>query len=119
MSYYGMLKWRKRGQAEIDRLEKDNRAKPKKSEIIYVEFVNALKAAIAESEANIIAEIRAHGKKSWVALAWLAERRWPQRWARPERIEHTGKDGGPIKTEISPQAQAFIQAITAERKNKK
>jgi transposase len=32
----------------------------------------------------------------WTAAAWRLERRFPERWSSKARIEHTGKDGGPI-----------------------
>lgn len=32
-------------------------------------------------------------KPEWMAAAWLAERRNPGEYARPQRIEHTGKGG--------------------------
>ena len=93
-------KWMKRGEAELKRINGDARRKVKPSEASFVEFHEAVKKAIGFSEASIISEIRSHGRKTWQALAWLAERRWPKRWARPERIEHTGKDGGPVAHEV-------------------
>ena len=65
----------------------------------YHEFAEAIKKAQDEAEAMLIAEIRAHGRKTWQALAWLAERRHPERWAKPNRYEVSGPDGGPIKVE--------------------
>jgi hypothetical protein len=32
----------------------------------------------------------------WKASAWLLERRMPEEYARLQKLEHTGKDGGPL-----------------------
>lgn len=31
----------------------------------------------------------------WSAAAWRLERKHPKKWARTEKLEHSGKDGGP------------------------
>jgi len=36
----------------------------------------------------------------WTANAWHLERKHPERWGRRERVEHTGKDGGPIDARV-------------------
>ncbi|MDP3937833.1 MAG: hypothetical protein Q8R92_06825 [Deltaproteobacteria bacterium] len=36
----------------------------------------------------------------WTANAWHLERKHPERWGRKERVEHTGKDGGPIDARV-------------------
>lgn len=100
IAYNTLNEWMKRGAAELERVNGDKRRKIKPGEALYTEFHEAVKKAIDFSEASIISEIRVHGRKTWQALAWLAERRWPKRWARPERIEHTGKDGGPVAHEV-------------------
>ena len=83
--YDTMNEWRKRGQAEIDRIGEDKRRKIRESEKPYVEFSEAIKRAIDESEAALITDIRAAGRKQWQANAWIAERRWPKRWSKIER----------------------------------
>lgn len=39
----------------------------------------------------------------WQALAFMLERKWPNKWGKKEKVEaavqHTGKDGGPIQHE--------------------
>lgn len=46
------------------------------------DFSNAVNKAIAESEAEDLAGIRAAGADDWKALAWRMERRFGQRWGR-------------------------------------
>ncbi len=38
--------------------------------------------------------------RTWTAAAWWLERKFPDEWARRERIEHTGQDGGPLRIVI-------------------
>lgn len=48
-------------------------------------FRAALEAAEAGLELGLVAEIRkAASAGDWKAAAWLAERRFPERWAKPE-----------------------------------
>lgn len=95
IDYQTHRNWMIRGEIEKARLA-DKRCNPHKKEAIYVDYFEAIKRAIDYSEASIITQIKAHGKKQWTALAWLAERRWPKRWAKVERRELSGPDGGPI-----------------------
>ena len=38
-------------------------------------------------------------KFDWAAAAWRLERKFQTRWGRKERLEHSGPEGGPIRTE--------------------
>lgn len=61
-------------------------------------LVTAIENAEAEAEASytaIIAKAAAE-PRNWTAAAWWLERRRPDEFARREKLEHTGKDGGPI-----------------------
>lgn len=62
-------------------------------------LVTAMEKAEAEAEATystIIANAAAD-PKNWTAAAWWLERRHPQEYARREKVEMTGKDGGPLE----------------------
>lgn len=84
----------------------------------YFDFFNALTRAETNASLTMMATIRkvaqGYKKKSvfmgrdgpvtyddeipadWRAAAWWLERRYPDEYGR-QRIEHTGKDGGPIE----------------------
>ena len=80
----------------------------------------AIEKAEAEAEATytgIIAQATAD-PKNWTAAAWWLERRHPQDYGKKDRIEMTGKDGGPIEhhdvaTLPDHERQALADAIRA------
>lgn len=92
--------WLKRGAREKDRVERNPRAKVRKSERKYVEFSNAIEKALAHAEIRDVAIIGKAAEKEWQAAAWRLERKFPDRWGRKDKysLEHTGKDGGAIET---------------------
>lgn len=65
----------------------------------YVSFLHACEKADASAEGDALARIRM-GELQWQAQAWFLERRHHNRWARIERHEHTGADGGKIEIEF-------------------
>jgi len=65
----------------------------------YREFHAAVSEAIAASEIRDVALIAKAATEQWTAAAWRLERRYPEKWGRKERHEHSGPEGGPIKTE--------------------
>jgi transposase-like protein len=98
--------WLKRGAREKRRAEKGNGKgnghRIRKAEAAYVAFSDAVKKAMAESELVDIATIAKASKRTWQAAAWRLERKYPDRWGRKDRIDAsiTGKDGGPVVTEV-------------------
>jgi transposase len=66
---------------------------------IYRDFLNATERAIAEAEIRDLEEIRK--AKDWTAKAWRLERKFPKRWGRQDRLEHSGPDGGPIINKVT------------------
>lgn len=63
---------------------------------IYRDLWEAVKKAEAEAETKALKQIRSAASESWQAAAWYLERKFPARWGRKERVEHTGKDGEAI-----------------------
>ena len=58
----------------------------KKGRKPYREFVDAMNEAKARFEQGAVAAIALHGKKKdWKAAAWLLERRYPERYYKPEK----------------------------------
>lgn len=81
-------------------------------------FGTALENAEAEAEATYSAIIAREAAipKNWTAAAWWLERRHPADYARREKVEMTGKDGGPIEhADITAlpdhERQALAEAI--------
>lgn len=92
------------------------------------EFWDAIKKAEAEAEIRLITDLQKIAKKNnqWQGIAWVLERKYPDKWGKRERveanIEHTGKNGGPIKTEntidltsLSDQELAVLERILEQQ----
>jgi transposase len=60
-----------------------------------VEFAEAVQRAVAESEAVLVARIaKAAGEpRHWTAAAWMLERRFPERYAKRDILQHQGSIG--------------------------
>lgn len=59
---------------------------------IYVQFLHELKKAEIEGEAAAINQIvKAAQEGNWTAAAWMLERRFPERWARVQKVEVSWK----------------------------
>jgi hypothetical protein len=64
---------------------------------IYTDFLSAVEKAQAFSEMRDLQVLDKAGQAgTWQASAWRLERKFPKRWGRTDKHEHTGKDGGPI-----------------------
>lgn len=76
---------------------------------MYGEFCEAVKRAVAESEATLVANIRLAANKtaSWQAAAWMLERRFPDRWARIEKREISGNLGHDVKYSDEEALKAY------------
>lgn len=86
-AYVGISKntvydWLRRGAREKERLEKNPRAKPKKSEALFVEFSDAVEKALAAAEVRDVAIIGKAAETQWQAAAWRLERKFRDRWGR-------------------------------------
>lgn len=115
-----LYSWRTRGEAEDARLADDPTAEEDPGEALYVQFVQTVSRAHADLEAQIVRDLLrvAEGyelkKESrdggsvysteidWRAGAWLLERKFPERYGNRQRVEHTGADGGPIRSTAAP-----------------
>lgn len=73
------------------------------------DFWESIKRAEAHAEIRNVQIIQKAADKAkddpklWVAAMTFLERKFPERWGRKDKVkadlQHTGKDGGPIKTE--------------------
>jgi transposase len=91
--------WIKRGGAEKKRLSKSKRARVRKKEAIYVEFVDAIREADAIAEARDVATISLAAEKHWGAAAWRLSRKHHDRWGDKRTNIHEGGEN-PIRAEV-------------------
>ncbi len=81
------------------------------------DFRDAVKAARAEAEVRSVAVIQNASRKTWQAAAWFLERGFPQHWARSDRHEITGRDGGPIELNVDADAlESKVRQLIAKRR---
>lgn len=88
------------------------------------EFWEAIKKAESEAEIRLVTDLQkiADEERTWQAIAWMLERKYPDRWGKKDRLDanltHSGKNGGPIQTEtkvklenLSDEELLFLESI--------
>ena len=55
------------------------------------DFVASIKEAEAAAESGFLSRIFVHMDKHWQSIAWMLERRWPERWSKREHVEVSTK----------------------------
>ena len=89
--------WRARGQTELDRQDRGEKARP--SEALFLDFLEATKKGEAEAENRAVLMVQNAMPTNWQAAMTYLERRFPDRWGRRDRREITGAEGGPIRVD--------------------
>lgn len=64
------------------------------------DFAEAVKSAEAEAIARNVTVIQKAAGTSWQAAAWWLERRYPQDFARTERLHHAGSEGKEVRIRV-------------------
>ncbi len=113
-----LFKWLRRGAQERDRCENGGRARIR--EAPFREFVILVEKAMADSETRDVALIATAAATQWQAAAWRLERKYPHRWGRRERLEHSGPGGGPIEVEsvvvIGGDEEEYVKGMREARR---
>lgn len=87
----------------VDGRRAENSPRPMREEIsLKVDLVGRVEQAIADFKLSLTGGIFQHGRDSWQAWAWLAERRFPDEFGRRQRIEHGNADGEPFRVAPTP-----------------
>lgn len=103
VSAAAFYRWMERGREERARIETGE--KPRKAEVVFVEFCEAVESARAKAEVRHVANIAKSANDGvWQASAWYLERSYPQKWGRLNRTEISGPDGGPIEARVDIEA---------------
>ena len=107
-----LYSWQERGEADLEA----------RADTEHAKFVEALTRAEAEAEVHAIAAIRKVMESDWRAAMEYLARRYPKRWAKVERQEHTGRDGGPIEVsdafrdpEVREAGRELVRRVEAAR----
>ncbi len=100
--------WLKHGNVFI---EAEDAGKPRNMKHAkYKRFVENITKAAAEAELMDLQRIDAAADNIWQAAAWKLERKHPQRYALTNRVEMTGKNGGPLETKTT-QTNVMLDVI--------
>ena len=86
ISEYTFYNWIKKGEAGIEP---------------YTKLTKSIKKAKAEAEIKNINIVQKAGEKNWQAAMTLLERKYPQRWARRDKLE--------VKTKKTVESKHFIE----------
>lgn len=112
-SYY---KWKARGRVEVERLAECEEATgepcdPLPDEQRYLEFLQAVEAALTDSEATLVQNWRAKAIDDWRAAKELLARRHSDRWGPRSTVELDGS----VRTEggLSAEDRAALLAEIA------
>jgi hypothetical protein len=81
--YETLNRWRIRGEDENAPIE-------------FRQFCQSLRRSQAMAMQACVSCIRKAANHEWRAAAWLLERRHPEEFSLPEKIEHSGRNGKPL-----------------------
>lgn len=113
-------KWLKRGARERQRLDDSTNAKPRKKELPFLEFSDAVTRAISEAEVRDVQNISKAGEAGdWRASAWRLARRHPERWGNTEKVQANVNHSGEVvdrheqhtKVEVVHRFKQYTDAI--------
>jgi hypothetical protein len=92
ISYDTLNRWRNKGESEFAPIE-------------FRDFCKALRRAEAVAMQRLLSLISNAGQTDWKAAAWTLERRFPDEFSKPQKLEHSGPEGKPIHalTTVEPE----------------
>lgn len=90
-----LYNWMKRAAREQQRVDDNPRAKIRKEEAPFVEFLHAVEKAQAFAEVRDVRLIAKAAEDHWQAAAWRLERKFPDKWGRKDKVsadlQHSGE----------------------------
>ena len=113
--------WLQRGRDEVALIEDGH--EPRKTEAAYVDFLDAVTRAERQAEADAVRIWREQMPDDWRAAKEYLARRFGERWGDRQRVEMTGKDGGPVEQRVvgdsgREEVTAMIDELAARRAKK-
>jgi hypothetical protein len=84
ISYDSLNRWRIKGESDFAPAE-------------FRDFCKALQRSEAVAMRSLLTLIHTAGQSDWKAAAWTLERRFPEEYSKPQRVEHSGPEGKPIE----------------------
>jgi hypothetical protein len=103
--------WMKRGTSERER------------DAEFRVFRERIRKARAEGEVRNVAHIARAAVQSWQAAAWLLERQYPERWARPTtrelRLDEEAPTGTPEASVVEDDPFAEVDELAERRRQRR
>jgi len=79
---------------------------------IYEQFTDAIEKAMCDAEVRDLMRIDEAAGRSWQAAAWKLERKYPTRWSRNQKVEHSGKiETGPSAETIEDTRRRMLRIL--------
>jgi hypothetical protein len=94
VSYDTLNRWRIKGESEFAPVE-------------FRDFCKALQRSEAVAMHRLVTLIHTAGQSDWKAAAWTLERRFPDEFSKPQRMEHSGPEGKPIEAETTVEPEVL------------
>ena len=108
-------KWRKRGREELQRVAEDGRRRVRKDEKPYVAFFKESTRAQGEAEQTLTKHWYNAANEDWRAAMELLQRKFPERWSKKQKHEHSGPEGGPMRHQWGPPRDTEDSPNTSDR----
>jgi transposase len=80
----------------------------------FRDFRDAIKKASADAEVYAVGVVKQAMPANWQAAMTFLERRYPQKWGRRDRLEHTGEDGAPVRLSLEEFADPETRKVLGD-----
>lgn len=106
--------WRKRGEAEYNRLQENQDAEPNEEEAKYLDFYNAVMRARSKAVDDALIVIKTAAVNGDAKSAqWFLERSHPHEWGFKQKIQHSGDDENPVSVSADVRIISYADTEAA------
>ncbi len=103
--------WIKHGEELAEHIE-SGKNHIEESQLIYLQFFEAIKKAESEAEAKNVQIIQSVAPKNWQAAAWLLERKYPEKYGKREVLDINVKRGIEVSQRLATALKRSLPTST-------